>query len=361
MPGGAAMANAQNGFAPPMSTQPPPRTEQVQPTVPDVEQEEHQAVHALDAAGAFLPDVDAPHEQPLQFTDVLTEAQLKTHGLGENGAMLFAASSKGGEPPIQRFQDRILLRKILLHGAAEIHLSQLVDKMGDKVHVPKADGTKRTQVTRHRPSQLEAGHESNRYIDALQFQSAVPELSALQLCFFCLVVHQCRSIFLAFLICSAFCQVRKVLQAAIAAYPRLWQWEPNKPGTLKLLAWSPHEKNRILYHNECMRACSVSLRQAGAALFSDAPLCFSQILQVSKARLLHSDGTANAPNTATSAATWLCQFVFAPFLHSLHKNLHVRPLRVSSLGTSLHLRVEAALRQRRLQRAELHDSTPVFD
>jgi hypothetical protein len=41
------MANAQNAFAPSMSTQLPPRTEQVQPTVPDVEQEEHQAVHAL--------------------------------------------------------------------------------------------------------------------------------------------------------------------------------------------------------------------------------------------------------------------------------------------------------------------------
>jgi len=70
MPVGPAMANAQNAFAPSMSTQPPPRTEQVQPTVPDVEQEEHQAVHALDAAAPFLPDGDSAHEQLLKFTDV---------------------------------------------------------------------------------------------------------------------------------------------------------------------------------------------------------------------------------------------------------------------------------------------------
>ena len=95
MPVGAAMANAQNAFAPPMGTQPPPRTEQVPPTVPDVEQEEHQAVYALDAAAPFLLDGDAAHEQPLKFTDVLTEAEFKTRGLGENGEMIFAASSKG--------------------------------------------------------------------------------------------------------------------------------------------------------------------------------------------------------------------------------------------------------------------------
>ena len=203
MPVGAAMANAQNAFAPPMGTQPPPRTEQVLPTVPDVEQEEHQAVYALDAAAPFLPDGDAAHEQPLKFTDVLTEAELKTRGLGENGEMIFAASSKGGVPLVQRFHDRILLRKILLHGAAELHLSQLVDKMAEKVPAPKTDGSRRPHVTRHRPSQLEAGHESNRCMDLLQFLSAVTELSALQVCFcfpvanhyfllFCFVQHAAR-------------------------------------------------------------------------------------------------------------------------------------------------------------------------
>ena len=150
-------AQGQSLFAAPLGTQPGEIPPQVAATVPDAEQEEYEAVYAPDVA-ITLPDVPDANEAPLKLSEVLTEQDLKLHGLCDDGAMVFPQTVKAGQAAKQVFHDRVLLQKVLLWGAPEIELSKLVDKMGDKVEYKDADG--RSRSTRVRPSQKEAGHES---------------------------------------------------------------------------------------------------------------------------------------------------------------------------------------------------------
>ena len=136
-------------------TQPGDRPLQVAATIPDAEQEEHEAVYAPDVA-RILPNVEVANEAPLKWSDVLKEKDLKLHGLGNDGAMVFPQPVKGGQAAKQVFHDRVLLQKVLLWGPWEIELSKLVDKMGDKIEY---DAGGRSRSTRVRPSQEEAGHE----------------------------------------------------------------------------------------------------------------------------------------------------------------------------------------------------------
>ena len=142
-------------FAPPLSTQPSPAATQLPATIPEAEQEDHEASYAPDGADV-LEDTEAATVTPLTFQDVLSEAQLKTNGLGPDGALLFPKTSKSGHQVTQLFFDRVLLRKVLLLGSAEVELSKLVDKMADKIlAIPKPG--ERGRSTRVRPSLLEAG------------------------------------------------------------------------------------------------------------------------------------------------------------------------------------------------------------
>lgn len=77
------------GVAPAMATQGPsaPTETQISPTIPEAEQEDHEASYAPEAADpAEAGDVDVV---PLTFNDALMEGQLKTSGLGPGGAMIF--------------------------------------------------------------------------------------------------------------------------------------------------------------------------------------------------------------------------------------------------------------------------------
>lgn len=40
-------------------------------------------------------------------------------------------------------------------------------------------------------------------------------------------------------------------------------WLPDKPGHVQCRSWSASRVNQILYHNECMKACRVTLKEAG--------------------------------------------------------------------------------------------------
>lgn len=141
-------------FAPPLGTQPFPLAAELPATIQEAEQEDHEASYAPDG-GDVLEDTEALTVTPLTFKDVLSEDHLKTNGLGPGGAMLFPQTKKSGQVT-QLFFDRVLLRKVLLHGSAEIELNKLVDKMSNKIVTPAKTPGEQSRTSRVRPSLVEA-------------------------------------------------------------------------------------------------------------------------------------------------------------------------------------------------------------
>ena len=172
---------------------------------------------AAEAASLALEDddpfgADAPSEmpKPVLFADLSDADVFDARGLGNDGAMLFSAT-KVGAVQTQAFKDREFMRRVLLGGRSRRSVVQLVDNYAKEVGSSKeTGGGKRRRVN---PSRSE---------------------------------------------------VAAVLKAAFAQYPRLGSFqEPvgGGSGEVVLKAWSQSERNQILFHNELMQCCRVSLQE----------------------------------------------------------------------------------------------------
>ncbi|CAK9013513.1 unnamed protein product, partial [Durusdinium trenchii] len=139
---------------------------------------------------------------PVAPQDLLSESQLFQTGFGTGGDMLLGQPQDGAQ-----LQDRQLIRKLLLHGASRIKLSKLVDIYHIAHTSGSGSGKKRKKI---RPS---------------------------------------------------IAKVKLVCEAAFKQFPRLGRVEGGKDAAVSLKTWSTSRRNQILYHNGCMRACRVSIRE----------------------------------------------------------------------------------------------------
>ena len=55
------------------------------------------------------------------------------------------------------------------------------------------------------------------------------------------------------------CQVKAVLKAAFSKYPRLGAFEGES--SVRLKSWTETKDNQVMYHNEAMKCCRVSIRE----------------------------------------------------------------------------------------------------
>ena len=139
---------------------------------------------------------------PLRFEDLRKEVAFDQNGLGVGGALLFSKTDDK-----QLFKDRELLRRVFLSGKANMSISQLVDLYS--VSTGDTSGAKKRKRARAPKPQVE-----------------------------------------------------RVLQAAFDQFPRLGQFVAGVgERDILLRRWPMSEKGQVLFHNELMQCCRVSLQQ----------------------------------------------------------------------------------------------------
>ena len=195
--------------------------------------------------------------QPLLACD---QGNLDKQGLGPDGAMLLP--KHGGE---QVFNDRCLVRRLLMTGKSATSVNHIVDNYSAHFKDGTGESRKRRKV---RPAKRD---------------------------------------------------VVRVLEAAFAQYPRLGSFTAGGgQREVVLKGWSESEQGQILYHNELMRCCGVSLRDLSkkrASYYDANPV-------VSAGDGAHGDGgglhglpvgvAEGAPESGGADAAWERQAAAAP-------------------------------------------------